>query len=103
MPFDSPAARELNIQIFETIYHAALEASCEMAQEKGPDTVLGDLLSERSPVPKVSGDSSPKIKLELALRDRGAPGCPHAYRLDLADSRMERVVSWARWLRLSSR
>ena len=35
MPFDSPAARELNIQIFETIYHAALEASCEMAQEKG--------------------------------------------------------------------
>ena len=35
MPFDSPAARELNIQIFETIYHAALEASCEMAQELG--------------------------------------------------------------------
>ncbi|WWC93798.1 ribonucleoside-diphosphate reductase, alpha subunit [Kwoniella sp. B9012] len=35
MPFDSPAARELNIQIFETIYHAALTASCEMAQELG--------------------------------------------------------------------
>ena len=35
MPFDSPAARELNIQIFETIYHAALEASCELAQEFG--------------------------------------------------------------------
>lgn len=35
MPFDSPAARELNIQIFETIYHAALEASCEMAEADG--------------------------------------------------------------------
>ena len=35
MPFDSPAARELNIQIFETIYHAALEASCELAQQQG--------------------------------------------------------------------
>ncbi|KAF8941929.1 Ribonucleoside-diphosphate reductase large subunit [Haplosporangium gracile] len=35
MPFDSPEARQLNLQIFETIYHAALEASCEMAQEDG--------------------------------------------------------------------
>ncbi|CCJ29155.1 unnamed protein product [Pneumocystis jirovecii] len=36
MPFDSPHAKELNIKIFETIYHAALEASCELAQEEGP-------------------------------------------------------------------
>ncbi|KAL1406309.1 ribonucleotide-diphosphate reductase subunit rnr1 [Vanrija albida] len=35
LPFDSPGARELNIKIFETIYHAALEASNEMAQELG--------------------------------------------------------------------
>ncbi|KAK4689497.1 ribonucleoside-diphosphate reductase subunit M1, partial [Tremellales sp. Uapishka_1] len=35
MPFESPQARELNIQIFETIYHAALESSCELAQELG--------------------------------------------------------------------
>lgn len=35
MPFDSPEARELNLKIFETIYHGALEASCELAQEKG--------------------------------------------------------------------
>ncbi|OBZ81424.1 Ribonucleoside-diphosphate reductase large chain [Choanephora cucurbitarum] len=33
--FDSPEAKQLNIQIFETIYHAALEASCELAEEKG--------------------------------------------------------------------
>lgn len=33
--FDSQEARELNIQIFETIYHAAVEASIELAQEEG--------------------------------------------------------------------
>lgn len=36
MPFDGPEAKKLNIQIFETIYHAALEASCEIAQRDGP-------------------------------------------------------------------
>ncbi|KAI5780241.1 ribonucleotide reductase [Peziza echinospora] len=36
MPFDSPQAKQLNIQIFETIYHAAVEASVELAQEEGP-------------------------------------------------------------------
>lgn len=35
MPFDSPKAKELNIKIFETLYHAALEASSEMAAEMG--------------------------------------------------------------------
>ena len=35
LPFDSPEARELNLQIFETIYHGALEASCELAAEQG--------------------------------------------------------------------
>ncbi|KAL1722996.1 ribonucleotide reductase [Schizophyllum commune] len=36
MPFDSPEARELNKQIFETIYHAACEASSDLAEEEGP-------------------------------------------------------------------
>ncbi|QBM85920.1 ribonucleoside-diphosphate reductase subunit M1 [Metschnikowia aff. pulcherrima] len=36
LPFDSQAARELNIQIFETIYHAAVESSIELAAEEGP-------------------------------------------------------------------
>lgn len=34
-PFDSPEACELNKKIFETIYFAALTASCELAQEEG--------------------------------------------------------------------
>ncbi|KAI0464956.1 ribonucleotide-diphosphate reductase subunit rnr1 [Komagataella kurtzmanii] len=35
IPFDSPEAKQLNIQIFETIYHGALEASNELAVEEG--------------------------------------------------------------------
>ncbi|CAK4634162.1 hypothetical protein LEN26_017189 [Aphanomyces euteiches] len=35
-PFESPEARHLNLQIFETIYHAAMETSMELAQEQGP-------------------------------------------------------------------
>ncbi|KAF1810248.1 hypothetical protein P152DRAFT_460755 [Eremomyces bilateralis CBS 781.70] len=35
MPFDSEEARKLNLQIFETIYHAALTASCEIAKVDG--------------------------------------------------------------------
>ena len=36
MPFDSPQARQLNTDIFATIYYAALEESCLLAKEEGP-------------------------------------------------------------------
>ncbi|OMJ20939.1 Ribonucleoside-diphosphate reductase large chain [Smittium culicis] len=35
LPFESEGARTLNKLIFETIYHAALEASCEIAKADG--------------------------------------------------------------------
>jgi len=35
LPFTSDSAKQLNEAIFETIYHAALEASAEMAEENG--------------------------------------------------------------------
>ena len=35
-PFDSKEANELNVKIFETLYYGALEASCEIAIDKGP-------------------------------------------------------------------
>lgn len=35
LPFDSPEAKLLNIQIFETIYYGALTASCELAEKDG--------------------------------------------------------------------
>ncbi|TPX09987.1 uncharacterized protein E0L32_008834 [Thyridium curvatum] len=47
MPFESPEARELNKQIFETIYHAALTASSDLAKEQGPYSTY-----EGSPVSK---------------------------------------------------
>ncbi|CCH63131.1 hypothetical protein TBLA_0J01350 [Henningerozyma blattae CBS 6284] len=36
IPFESDRAKELNIHIFETLYHASLEASCELAEVDGP-------------------------------------------------------------------
>ncbi len=35
LPFESPEAKQLNAQIFETIYHAAIEASTELAAVEG--------------------------------------------------------------------
>lgn len=47
MPFDSPEAKQLNIDIFETIYFAAMETSMELAKEKGPyDSYKGSPLSQ---------------------------------------------------------
>jgi len=47
LPFESDGARMLNKQIFETIYHGALEASCELAKELGPyETYEGSPMSK---------------------------------------------------------
>ncbi|KAF8214950.1 ribonucleotide reductase [Mycena galopus ATCC 62051] len=47
MPFESPAAKELNLQVFETIYHGALEASAELAERDGPyETYAGSPASQ---------------------------------------------------------
>ncbi|KAF1997534.1 hypothetical protein P154DRAFT_524739 [Amniculicola lignicola CBS 123094] len=47
MPFDSPEAKKLNIQIFETIYHAALSSSCDIAKEQGTyETYEGSPVSQ---------------------------------------------------------
>ena len=35
-PFESAEARQLNKEIFETIYFASLDESCQLAQEQGP-------------------------------------------------------------------
>ena len=34
LPFDSDKSRQLNKDIFETIYHAAIETSCELAKDR---------------------------------------------------------------------
>lgn len=46
-PYDSEDARLLNQQIFETLYYAALEASCELAERDGPyETYAGSPVSK---------------------------------------------------------
>lgn len=47
LPFESAEARTLNQQIFETIYHGALEASCELSQKHGTyETYEGSPISQ---------------------------------------------------------
>lgn len=47
LPFESEEAKQLNIDIFETIYFAAMEASMELAKENGAyDSFKGSPLSE---------------------------------------------------------
>ncbi len=46
-PFESPEAKLLNRQIFETIYYAALTASCQLAERDGPyETYPGSPVSK---------------------------------------------------------
>jgi ribonucleoside-diphosphate reductase subunit M1 len=46
-PYESDEAARLNRAIFETIYFAALEASCELAAESGPyETYPGSPISQ---------------------------------------------------------
>jgi len=46
-PFESKEAKELNTKIFETLYYGALEASCELAAEKGTyETYQGSPVSK---------------------------------------------------------
>jgi ribonucleoside-diphosphate reductase alpha subunit len=47
MAFDSDEAKEINARIFETMYHASLEASSELAEVHGPyETFKGSPASE---------------------------------------------------------
>lgn len=47
IPYDSDQAKELNKEIFETIYYASISASCDLAKEEGAyATFKGSPLSE---------------------------------------------------------
>uniref|UniRef100_A0A7S3R0A3 Ribonucleoside-diphosphate reductase n=1 Tax=Dunaliella tertiolecta TaxID=3047 RepID=A0A7S3R0A3_DUNTE len=47
MPFDSPEAQQLNREVFECIYYAALKTSMELAKEHGPyETYSGSPVSK---------------------------------------------------------
>ena len=47
LPFDSPEARKINMEIFQQIYRAALLASSDLAKEEGPyETFVGSPASQ---------------------------------------------------------
>merc|ERR1711865_347144 len=47
LPFESPEAKKLNEDIFETMYFAACEASCELAARDGSyETYAGSPVSQ---------------------------------------------------------
>lgn len=46
-PFESESAKSLNEDIFETIYFAACEASCELAEREGPYETFADSPASR--------------------------------------------------------
>lgn len=55
LPFDSRKAQQLNREIFETIYYAALDASCAIATNKG------------APYPSYEGSPMSQGKLQMDL------------------------------------
>jgi ribonucleoside-diphosphate reductase alpha subunit len=65
LPFTSSAAKQLNEAIFETIYHAALEASAELAEDHGSyETFPGSPTSEgklQFDLWNVSSDELPSV------------------------------------------
>jgi ribonucleoside-diphosphate reductase alpha subunit len=73
LPFDSDEAKDMNIAIFETIYHAAVEESMNLSKEEGPyETFEGSPASEGKlqfdmwSKPKFSGMYDwPKLKKQV--------------------------------------
>lgn len=73
LPFTSDKAKQLNEAIFETIYHAALEASNELAEEEGAyETFDGSPASEG------------QLQFDLwGLEDKDTPSNRDALSLDI--------------------
>ncbi|KAL9190410.1 hypothetical protein ACHAXT_007621 [Thalassiosira profunda] len=75
LPFTSKEAKELNEAIFETIYHAALEASNEIAQEKGSyDTFEGSPASMGKLQFNLWGMNDDETPSRRRLGDKGQSG-----------------------------
>ena len=80
LPFTSPQAKELNEAIFETIYHAALEASAELAEAEGPYSSFGG-----------SPASQGKLQFNLwGLEDEQTPSHRHG----MLDSRNQLIQKY---------
>ena len=75
MPFDSEAARKLNREIFEHIYFAAVEASCELADIHGSHPTFEGSPASRGIMQYRLWDSTPVTSLDWAgLEERVKKG-----------------------------
>ncbi|KAJ8604430.1 hypothetical protein CTAYLR_000881 [Chrysophaeum taylorii] len=70
LPFDSPAAADLDRRIFETIYVAALETSCDLAKHHGPhETYEGSPASQGKLQPDLWGVETERPEWPRLRRD----------------------------------
>ena len=67
MAFDSPQAAQLNKEIFETIYYAALDTSCKLAEQEGiePPFCRNNTLKLTQKVPAVLSYGALSIYLDI--------------------------------------
>ncbi|AGE57471.1 ribonucleotide reductase large subunit [Paramecium bursaria Chlorella virus NE-JV-4] len=64
LPFDSPEARDLNREIFEHIYYAAVEASVELAEIHGPHPTFEGSPASKGILQYHLWDVTPKSNLD---------------------------------------
>lgn len=73
-PFDSQEAKKLNIQIFETIYYGALEASCKSLTPQfdvtQSNSILGELAEKYGPYQTYEGSPVSKGILQYDMWDK---------------------------------
>ena len=72
IPFDSKEARDINKNIFSTIYHAALEESCELAASEGTYETFRDSPADRG-----------KLQFDLCGK------CDHGF-----DELKDKIATW---------
>jgi ribonucleoside-diphosphate reductase alpha subunit len=66
IPFDSPEAADINRKIFATVYHAAVETSCDIVDERSAALDAG-LLSEHPWYPTFKGSPASYGRLQIDL------------------------------------
>ena len=100
LPFESPEAQVLNRQIFETIYHAAVEASLEMAMELGRYSSFTGSPASEGKLQFDLWDHKPdffddwdelKRKNQITGAQKLAFSCAYADSIHLADPWIQRV------------
>ena len=71
LPFTSPQAQDVNIQVAETVYHASLESSCELAEVYGPHDMWDGSPAARGALQVDMWNAEPSDRYDFAaLRDR---------------------------------